>query len=51
MYFTTYAGREYFWCIARFGTICTILKTWKTLMEECYFLGKLQAKTLQLYIK
>ena len=23
------------WCVARFGTICTILKTWKTPMEEC----------------
>ena len=22
---------------ARFGTICTILKTWKSPMEECYF--------------
>ena len=25
------------WCVARFGTICTILKTWKTRMEECQF--------------
>ena len=25
------------WCFARFGAICTILKTWKTPMEECYF--------------
>ena len=24
-------------CFARFGTICTIYKTWKTPMEECYF--------------
>ena len=23
------------WCVARFGNICTILKTWKTPMEEC----------------
>ena len=22
---------------SRFGTICTIYKTWKTPMEECYF--------------
>ena len=27
----------YMWYVAQFGTICTILKTWKTLMEECYF--------------
>ena len=27
----------YKWCVTRFGTFCTILKTWKTLMEECYF--------------
>ena len=32
------------WCFVRFGTICTILKTWKTPMEECYFLIKLQAE-------
>ena len=25
------------WCFARFGTICRILKTWKTPMEECHF--------------
>ena len=25
------------WCFARFGIICTILKTWKTPMEECHF--------------
>ena len=25
------------WYFARFGTICIILKTWKTLMAECYF--------------
>ena len=24
------------WCVAWFGTICTIWKTWKTLMQECY---------------
>ena len=24
-------------CVARFGTICTIQKAWKTSMEECYF--------------
>ena len=29
--------RQYLWCVARFGTICTILKTWKTPMEECWF--------------
>ena len=23
-------------CFARFGTICTILKTWKTPIEECF---------------
>ena len=23
------------WCVARFGAICTISKTWKTPMEEC----------------
>ena len=23
------------WCVTRFGTICTILKTWKTPMKEC----------------
>ena len=23
------------WCVARFGTICTISKSWKALMEEC----------------
>ena len=23
------------WCVARFDSICTILKTWKTPMEEC----------------
>ena len=28
---------EYIWCFARFGTSCTILKTWNTPMEECYF--------------
>ena len=27
----------YVWCVARFDAICTILKIWKTLMEECYF--------------
>ena len=27
----------YMWCVARFGIICTILKMWKTPMEECYF--------------
>ena len=25
------------WRVARLGTICTIWKTWKTSMEECYF--------------
>ena len=25
------------WCFARFCTIRTIYKTWKTPMEECYF--------------
>ena len=25
------------WYVARLGTICTILKTWKTPMEEFYF--------------
>ena len=25
------------WCVARFGTICKILKKWKTSMEECQF--------------
>ena len=24
------------WCVTRFGTICTILKTWKILMEEAW---------------
>ena len=24
-------------CFARFGTICTIQKPWKTPMEKCYF--------------
>ena len=28
------------WCVARFSTMCTILKTWKTPMEECYFFTK-----------
>ena len=23
------------WCVARFGTVCTILKTWNTSMGEC----------------
>ena len=32
------------WCNAQFGTICTILKTWKTPMKECYFLVKLYGK-------
>ena len=26
---------ENMWCVARFGTISIILKTWKTPMEEC----------------
>ena len=26
------------WCFAQFGTIYTILKTWRTLIEEYYFL-------------
>ena len=25
------------WCFVRFDIICTILKTWKTSKEECYF--------------
>ena len=29
-----------------FGTISTILKTWKTPIDECYFLVKLHASTL-----
>ena len=29
--------KQYLFCVARFDTICTIQKTWKTLMEECYF--------------
>ena len=32
---TFWNKNKYMWCIARFGTICTILKTWKTPMEEC----------------
>ena len=28
------------WCSARFSTICTIWKTWKIPMEECYFYHK-----------
>ena len=28
------------WYSARFSTICTIWKTWKILMEECYFYHK-----------
>ena len=28
---------KYMWCFVRFGTICTINKTWKTPMEEFYF--------------
>ena len=27
----------YMCCFALFDTICIILKTWKTPMEECYF--------------
>ena len=27
----------YILCFAQFGTICTVWKTWKTPMEECYF--------------
>ena len=27
----------YMWCFAQFGTICTIWKTWKAPVEECYF--------------
>ena len=26
--------KNFMWCIARFGTICTIWKTWQTPMEE-----------------
>ena len=42
---TSYAGMYkafhcwfalHMWCVARFSTICTILKTWKTPVEECY---------------
>ena len=29
--------RIYKWRFAPFGTICKILKTWKTPLEECYF--------------
>ena len=29
------------WCVARFGTICTILKRWKTPIEECFTFFKL----------
>ena len=30
------------WCFARFRTICTIWKTWKTFMEDYYFQYSLQ---------
>ena len=30
-------SNEYKFCVAQFGTICTISKTWKTPTEECYF--------------
>ena len=30
-------NRLRYWCFAQFGTTWTILKTWKTLVEECYF--------------
>ena len=26
---------NHMWCVARFGSICTTWKTWKTSMEEC----------------
>ena len=26
------------WCLVGCGTLCTILKMWKTLMEDCYLL-------------
>ena len=29
------------WCFERFVTICTILITWKTYMEECYLFSKI----------
>ena len=29
--------RSNIWCFSRFGTICTILKAWKTTMEESCF--------------
>ena len=29
--------QEYMWHVARFGIICTILKTWKAPLEESYF--------------
>ena len=35
--------RTYMRNFAQFDTICTILKWYKTPMEECYFLVKLQA--------
>ena len=28
---------EQLWWVARFGTVCAILKMWKTPMEGCYF--------------
>ena len=28
---------EHMWYFAWLGTICTILRAWKTPMEECYF--------------
>ena len=34
----------YMLCFVGFGTICTILKMWKTTVEKCYFLVMLQAK-------
>ena len=37
-YFLVTTYLNYLWSFALFGTICTILKMWKTLMEEeCYF--------------
>ena len=31
----TFYINSYMWCVARFGSICTIKKTWKTPIEEC----------------
>ena len=34
------SNTEHMWCVARFGTICMIWKTWKTSMEDCYLNSK-----------